>query len=286
MLRNLAPGEFIQGTIFTCALSDSYPNIAALGMLITARCDTAQDKAEVYNYIPLVPVESWIAKDGLEIVAKRAAANEMGSMKKAIADAGMDDVIIELISFDEILRELKKGTSKPEKSIAARFEKALTSYNLAKHIINQENRLLKSSLEYLSSNDGIYKSVIKELINNGIAEFHYIQKSYSGEETRGYVALMREIRFISSSLGKKIAIGLDVNEFDAEKDSYAPGLNHVRFSKDQDFAMPLSCISSPLIELVMQRFANLFSRIGVEDIPKEWIVEAHSWVKVMQEDTK
>jgi hypothetical protein len=282
MLRPLEPGEFVQGTIFTCGLSDSYADVPALGMLITARCDTAQDKAEVYNYIPVVPVEAWIGKDGLELVAKRALANGLGGMKAALSEAGMTHSIIDFVDYDTILKELRAGTSKQEKSIANRFEQAVKTVRLASETLEKTDRSMPDSLSFLEANDGLYRAVIKELLTNALAEFHYLERSDIGEDTRGYVALMREIRFISAPLGKRIAVGLDAADFKILGETFSPGLNHIRFSAEHDFAMPLSCIASPFIEFIMQRFANLFSRIGVADIPKDRITEAHSWVKVMQ----
>ena len=282
MLRPLDPGEFIQGTIFTCGVSDSYPDVPALGLLITARCDTAQDKVKVYNYIPIVPVEAWIEKDGLELVAKRALANGMGAMKSALSDAEMAQSIIDFVEHDMILTELRAGTSKQEKNIANRFEQAMKAIKSASNVLNKTDRSTADSLSFLDANDGLYKAVIRELLTNALAEFHYIERSDLGEETKGYVALMREIRFISAALGKKIAVGLDAAEFKSLAETFSPELNHVRFSAQHDFAMPLSCITSPFIEFIMQRFANLFSRIGVADIPQDRITAAHSWVKVMQ----
>jgi hypothetical protein len=282
MLRPLNPGEFVQGTIFTCGLSDSYPDVSALGMLITARCDTAQDKAEVYNYIPIVPVEAWIRKDGLEIVAKRALANALGAMKSALTDARMATSIIDFVDYQEILRELKTGTSKQEINTAKRFEEAAMAVRSAKEMLDKKDRSDAESLSFLHGNDGLYRSVIKELLTNSLAEYHYLERTDIAEKTRGYVALMREIRFISAALGKRIAVGLDAEEFKSLANTFSPGLNHVRFSIEQDFAMPLSCVASPFIEFIMQRFANLFSRIGVADIPKERIAEANSWVRDMQ----
>jgi hypothetical protein len=286
MLRPLDPGEFVQGTIFTCGLSDSYPNVAALGMLITARCDTAQDKAKVYNYIPIVPVEAWIKKDGFELVAKRALANGLGGMKSALSDAGMAQSIIDFVDYDVILNELKNGVSKQEKAITKRFETAMRIVQSVSKLLDKQNYSTAESLSFLEDNDKLYKTVIKELLTNDLAEFHYLEKTDIDEKTRGYVALMREIRFLSAALGKRIAVGLDADEFNSLAKLFSPGLNHIRFSAEHDFAMPLSCVASPFIEFIMQRFVNLFSRIGVTDIPKDRITEAHDWVKTMQETAK
>jgi hypothetical protein len=282
MLRHLNPGEFVQGTIFTCCISDSYPAVPALGLLITARCDTAQGKTDVYNYVPVITVEAWLERDGLELVAKRSQASELGVMKKALTSAGMVHSILDLLDHDSILAELQTGDSKQEKGIAQRFSTALRAYQAAATVLENNNRTLQEALAFLESNDGLYRTLIKDLMTNGLAEFHYLEKSELDEETRGYVALMREIRFLSADLGKRIAVGLDAAEFEAMGEIFSPELNHIRFSAEQDFALPLSCVASPFIEFIMQRFANLFSRIGVEDIPKDRIADAHSWVKDMQ----
>lgn len=286
MLRRLEPGEFVQGTIFTCGLSDSYPDVPALGVLITARCDTAQDKAAVYNYVPLIPIEAWIAKDGLELVAKRALANEMGTLRRALTDVGMAPSILEFVALDDILVEMKVGSSKQEKAAANRFEQACVGVRKASLMLEDTGRALGDVFAFLDANEGLYKSVVRELMTNALSEFHYVERTEPGEVTRGYVVLMREIRFISSALGKQIAVGLGAAEFELMRPTFSPGLNHIRFSTEHDFAMPLSCIASPFIELIMQRFANLFSRIGVVDVTAERITEVHSWVKDMMVGAK
>lgn len=286
MIRKLEPGEFAQGTLFTCGLSDSYPDVPALGLLITARCDTAQDKAAVYNYLPVVPVENWIKKDGLEIVSKRVIANEQGALKSALNDAGWATSIIDLIDHKEIIAELKKGSTKQQKAIAQRFEKSSLSCHVARLILQNDKRTECESLNYLNDNESVFKSVVKELMTNSIADFHYLDRSQVGESSRGYVALMREIRFITADVGKRISTGLDADELDGAVPSFSSSLNHIRFCKVHSFAMPISGISSPYIELIMQRFASLFSRIGVADVPKDKLADAQSWIKVMRGELK
>ncbi len=163
MLRRLNPGEFVQGTIFTCGLSDSYPAVAALGLLITARCDTAQDKTDVYNYVPVIPVEAWIERDGFELVAKRALANELGKMKSALTDAGMAHSIIEFVEHEAILAELNVGTSRQDKAVAKRFEQASRGMRAINKLLGSADRTREDVLEFLDVNEGLYKSVIKDL---------------------------------------------------------------------------------------------------------------------------
>lgn len=281
MLRQLEPGEFVQGTIFTCGLSDSYPDDDVHGMLITARCDTAQGKTSVYNYIPLVPVESWLLKDGLEIIAKRSLANELAGIKSALKDAGMTHTILQFVDQEAMYRELNSVNTKQGKGVTARYQNCSAKANEDRSIVQRSDRTLSEALTYLRSRDPLYKSVIKELMTNAIADFHYIDQIDFDQKSRGYVALLREIRFISASLGSKIAVGLDREDFLDLSSVYSPELNHIRFSETSEFSMPLACISSPYIELIMQRFSNLFSRIGVPDISSDKIVQAHSWVSAL-----
>lgn len=283
MLRKLRPNEFEQGTLFTCGLSNSYPKIPTMGLLITARCDTAQNKASVLNYLPVVPVEAWIKKDGLAIVAKRAMANAFGSMKSTLIQAGMSPTIVDLISHDNILQDLKADAAPKIRSFAPRFEAALANCSEAKRILVSGNLSETEIIDYLIRNESFYKPLIKELMTNAIADYHYIEKIDDRESSRGHVALMREIRFITAPVGRKIAQGLDQTNLSESDPEFSPSLNHLRFCTEHEFAMPISCISSPYIELILQRFTNLFSRIGVDDLPIQKLVDAQSWVKTWAE---
>jgi hypothetical protein len=47
-------GLLSQGTIFSCASAEDYPDCLVHGLVITARCDIAQSKVPIFNYLPVV----------------------------------------------------------------------------------------------------------------------------------------------------------------------------------------------------------------------------------------
>jgi hypothetical protein len=53
-------GAMTQGTIFSCAVAEDYRACTTRGLIITARCDVANDKVRTYNYLPVVPFSDWI----------------------------------------------------------------------------------------------------------------------------------------------------------------------------------------------------------------------------------
>ena len=57
-------GEMTQGVVFAGAFADNYRNAPVWGICITARCDAAHDKAQVFNYLPIVRFEDWLVVDG------------------------------------------------------------------------------------------------------------------------------------------------------------------------------------------------------------------------------
>src|SRR5690348_2643105 len=95
--------SFTQGTIFSCGRAEAYPDVDIHGLIITARCDAAHGKANIINYVPVVPFEAWAFVDGLRIVARRVAADAAGQMKSALKDAGMTPDILETQSSGEVL---------------------------------------------------------------------------------------------------------------------------------------------------------------------------------------
>ena len=65
------PGPMTQGTIFSGAVAEDYNGCETFGLVITARCDVANDKAETYNYLPVVRLNDWIHRDGRLILGER-----------------------------------------------------------------------------------------------------------------------------------------------------------------------------------------------------------------------
>lgn len=262
MIRAAKPDEFTQGTLFSCATAQAYQGSVVSGLIITARCDAAQDKTDIYNYLPVVDFDSWLFRDGTEILIKRLKADSDNSMRKALEDGGLHASIVDTLDHDLIEAELDRIETKQAKVIAARFRKAR---HQLMEVADCEAKLIYEINKSLSANYiNQSKSIIKELLSNSLIDFHYIEGCQPNEISDGYVIRLREVRLLPSVIVSSLRRGLDfdgLNEISAQGD---PGLSIER----DEFAMPLGVIESPYIELIMQRFTQLFARIGVRDTPK------------------
>ncbi|WP_133987260.1 hypothetical protein [Pseudodesulfovibrio indicus] len=110
------------------------------------------------------------------------------------------------------------------------------------------------------------KDVLKRLFNHNLQGYYFLEKTEATGDSTGYVLLLREVRMIPDKLMKLVAQGLTQDE------AKAMGIeHHIQFSENWDMAYPIGKLVSPTIEHVMQTFALLFSRIGVEDINDQYI---------------
>ncbi|QXQ06668.1 hypothetical protein KX816_00860 [Sphingosinicellaceae bacterium] len=268
MIASPDPRELTQGTIFTCAFAEEYSNIPVLGMIITARCDVAQSKASILSYIPVVRLEDWLREDGRRILAQRAEAAALSSMQGAILQAGLASSIMQNIDYDNISAVLHETSGKAAQASAKRFSEARLSLHSAR-----QARLASSSAPevgvFINENKPLFNRLMKELVTGSIADAHYIDRSEPDEVSSGYVALLREVRFVPAIVADLILSGLDLEAFSRACDLNPRFRDKLAISSMDDYAMPVGMVASPYIEFIMQRITNLFSRIGVTDFPPE-----------------
>lgn len=109
--------EFTQGTVFSCAYAEEYPDTSVYGLVITARCDAAQDKAPIFNYIPVVPLHDWMLCDGANLAMDRIHAETQNTLKNYVKDSSLSESLLETKTMDEIYeshfkpKENEKGWS-------------------------------------------------------------------------------------------------------------------------------------------------------------------------------
>src|SRR5690349_14401574 len=77
-------GQLNQGSIFSCARAERYYGCSVVGVVLTARCDLAQDKFHVLNYAPAVTLADWLQNDGYDLIASRAAADNTARIESAL----------------------------------------------------------------------------------------------------------------------------------------------------------------------------------------------------------
>lgn len=246
-------GNLSQGTIFTCAKAERYSEQVVHGLVITARCDIAQDKFPVLNYVPVVTLDNWLMVDGFDIIRERAERESRGKLRGFLKTQGLAESILIAQSlhdiYDSLLPTLKKKEPDQLKAIIAQIE------------LSTINHRTKIS-EFFSEFDHIKCTLIEELIHHKVNGYYFLPNVYIDESKRGYVVLLREATFVPREVAPLIAHGVDLPTLKA---SETPNiLNCLNFSID-DFAMPISQVPSPEIEHILQSFSMMFGRIGLAD---------------------
>lgn len=142
--------------------------------------------------------------------------------------------------------------------------------------INKISTIIEKNGELLSKEDlelappKKLKKELESLSENKVEGFFLIDNvvDYNGGkiDLGPHVVLLRETHHISPELARKLKSGIDHASL-----SLVKGADRSLHFVNDGFSYILCNIKSPYIELLMQRFSNLFSRIGVDDPEKQMI---------------
>lgn len=254
-------GLLTQGTIFNCATAFRYPKKEVFGLTITARCDVAQEKYRLLNYVPIVRLDDWLQVDGLEILLDQERKQQLGSIKSALIEADLSPNLMLSVPLSEILsvhfgtesrdRKVTKIRERLEK-IASELEAVETSRaNPSACLIWITENRLKS-----------IRQLVKDLFDHKVMGYYFLERLYPNSEAEGFVCLLREGSTLPKEIAEELANGLLAERWSELAHQGLQG----RFEfLDLDLAGPVTQLGSPTIEHVMQSYANLFGRIGIAD---------------------
>lgn len=260
--------ELTQGTIFTCAASEDYPDTAPRGLVITARCDVAHGKAPVISYVPLIAFRAWLFRDGLRLMTSRVLAASQGAMRSALRDVGLAESVLDTLSPKTVREYLAKMTEKAERNAAKRYASAEAQKAAAEAALRASPGA-KPAADLFDAQPKEYQRMLQELLSNGVSDYHFVERSEPGEDCEGYVALLREIRYLPVALAGELKDGIDFQRFSELCRDQPRYTDKLTIADEEQYAMPVGILRSPFIELFMQRFTNLYARIGVTDFSPE-----------------
>ena len=256
--------KFTQGTIIEYIRSTKYPEIKCQGIVISARCDLAQEKINQFHCLSAMNIEEWIYEVLFESVVNERNNNVLGNIKKYCEQKCMDFATLcgmDKVNFREVL--LKSASSKEQKNIQKTIEEwESISGLLETKIKNEEKRT------FLLKNKKIVENKLKALYNSSFPKFAFVpEKAYSDGKSsvKGLVVDLQDvIQFDIKVKDPILAYEYDYKvEKSKEKREYIN--NYFFFDSDSDFVIAEDVIVSPWIEYVLQMFANSFMRIGVDN---------------------
>lgn len=250
--------------MFTCAKASRYALCEVHGLTITARCDVAQQKYPVLNYLPLVKLSDWLRRDGLDMLLEIERRNMNGKLKGMLKQAQLSESLPMAVSLEQIATThfpLEEG-SKSQRNASRKF-----------HDFIRENKAFEAAAErdaditlawFTENRIKDIENLVRRLSRHDVLGHYFLETiSQNGENAEGYVCLLREVMTLPRNVAAKIGKGLDQVTYRdiCTVEVYESGLS----IGHDDLAMPVVEIGSPTIEHILQSFSQLFGRIGVAD---------------------
>lgn len=248
-------GKLQQGMVFSNCLVPGYDKCDGWGLVITARCDLANEKVPVLNYLPIVRFEDWIARDGRDVVLARALAEEGGSVSKLLDDMGAPESVLLGTDLPDVLERLLEALdAKKRKSFQVRCDKASARHRQLGLSGGPTINWLREEFPKL------YASTVKELMTHRLAGYYFLASLEPNEPPSCYVVMLRQIGVMSARIATRLLDGITAAEVRNALDGAETLFRHE--SRD-DVAMPIGVLASPYIEHLLQTFSYLLSRIGL-----------------------
>ncbi|MGI2030243.1 hypothetical protein [Endozoicomonas acroporae] len=238
--------KLTQGSIFNYAYSDKYLDKEILGVIITARCDIENKKSPIYNYLPAVPYKIWVQEELFEILKRRKLKDVESNFLKKIEMLKYTRKTIDAFGLAEVIEKIRVKEIKGKDAILKAAQKLeIISSNLF-------------SNEVVSEFEKDIENINKELVENKLSDYFFIDnvKAYGA-----CVVNLREIHHFDNELAEIISDGFDFETANSEDVVKYRAITNI----DNGIVQLHGVIRSPYIELLMQRFSELFSRIGVDN---------------------
>lgn len=268
--------KITQGSILNNIRSIRYPDTKCFGIIISARCDLAQDKTKSLHMLTALPLSTWIEKCLYPSMCLDKIKEILNSFQDIINKHGLNRDTLEEWGPDKTL-DLFRKINESDHSIAAKdkqwkqIEKRLQEW---KDCLNSSSQVADSKKikKFLGENKRRFKSKIEELNNGANMKFCLIPESgYNNNDTAkvdGIVVDLYDIMQIDIKHKRPIEHGQYDYQTIMSEDQRAE-INHLFYFEDEDdFIVKLYQIQSPWTEYLLQHFANAFIRIGVDNWAK------------------
>ena len=251
-----------QGTMISSMRSERYIGHQCYGIVISARCDLANKKITKVFYLIAIPLEEWILSDaGFSILLSGVVTNIEGSLKDFAKNNDLSWIDLKTFSleeFEQVVCELQMK-NRQAKDIIHKFKK-FKVYTTHKYGLREKQSII--SAERKSFEGGCM-----EIVSGKNLQFSYIPEDAINDIINGVVIDHQELDYLTISTAELVDnYKMDVTVLTKEEQEK---FNDKFFIiEEPGYSIPLCTIKSPWIEYLMQRFSNMFTRIGV-DVPQK-----------------
>ena len=204
-------GNLTQGTVFSCAQAFQYEDCKIFGLAITARCDIAQGKYPVLNYLPIVRLEDWLRRDGLDILFDQEERSQSDTMKGMLKQANVSESLLLSIPLSNIA-----DTHFPENT--GNRGKNKSNNKFREHIkLVEEFSNIKETGDYevsynwfKSKQPNEITKLVRRLSRHDVLGHYFLETlSHEDGDAGGYVCLLRQVHTISRHIAEYLGKGLE-----------------------------------------------------------------------------
>lgn len=271
LVRRMSPrAELTQGAVLLGLRLPRYGATGACGaFLLTARCDLAHVRTDTVNALPIVPLRDWLRFDASisALMARLLALRDKVQKQLQAVDGEFYDLLAsDLVggarSFVMTNESVPLGTKN-------RLSEILDEYGALQSILENHAGSAEALGRARASDERCARALsnltqsVERLVQHKLLDAHFLPVIRPEEplhDAPGYVILFRQV----IALPGRLVVELHQRGFgeldDVPLDLRAQARDLLTFP-----AGVVGNIASPHVEHILQRFANVFQRIGVDD---------------------
>lgn len=261
--------EITQGSIITNLRSQKYKSARCYGIVISARCDLAQNKIDCVHLITALPLSSWIET----AIFQKALSSEIRSQLKIIEkwaqSVGQDiEALIEL-GPEKVVMNIKACETSDLST------KAIEACELWRKYVQYKSSDVAISEVVSFLNDkgkSVRVNMLNELFEGNLTNYCFVPHGAYLESKNVRDGLVADFKDIISLSYKQIK-DIQQGDYDYLRILGTPQLEELNqqfyLESSNDAVENKFEIKSPWIERLMQNFAFSFIRVGVDTITKD-----------------
>lgn len=276
-----------QGTVFYGLRSNKYPEIPCYAIIISARCDIAQNKISKLYYLSALDAHDWFCTShGFRCTFGQLITEARKNLEKSVTGFGINVDLLESFDKDSVMTILNTNMSGKD------LQKAQDNYSklydlLGASVDYSSRRRLIHDLED-KKKENIVSAFLSDISSGKTHHYHFIPRlayTESPDKTSGLIVDLQEIGIMSIDEAKAIySPGIDNQTLETETTWMVKAGISQKYLREKywletenDFVFEEGQLKSPWCELLLQRFALDFIRIGVDGSTKsDYISLAHS----------
>jgi hypothetical protein len=243
--------------------------IKSYGIVISARCDLAQEKISKIHTLSAIDIFDWIKTELLAIIIDAKIKKIHDKIRKWAINRELDYKALIEFGPDNIIKNINFEKDKSQRSELqnnVNVWKTLTSYDTSVMSEAEKVKLINNDFKKDKSDK------LKSLLRGDIASYCFLPKcSYSESDSKleGLVVDLKDI----GQIPFEHIVSIINNAFDykymSNNSKNSKRLNELNklymLENNEDFVTLCNEIKSPWVEFLMQRFSNAFCRVGVDN---------------------